>query len=132
MVPFNCFRDIFPPNKFLEEGLMRITGLLTIAVFAFLMLAPSDATGQTRIKFARGRTSASLSGSLAGGGVRRYVLGASRGQRLSGNVSSRNGCVKFTEGSTDLSFTTDSGNNWISVTNYCRTPTSFVMTVSIN
>jgi len=92
----------------------------------------TDGLAQTRIRFARGRTSATLSGSVGGGGVRRYILAARAGQQLSGNVSSRNGCVKFTEGSTSLSFITESGDNWISVTNYCSRPTSFTMTVSIN
>ena|SRR5438045_1951787 len=91
-----------------------------------------DGVAQTRIRFARGRTSATASGVIGGGGVRRYVLGARSGQELSGNVSSRNGCVKFTEGSTAMSFTTESGDNWISLTNYCSRATNFVLTVSIN
>lgn len=91
-----------------------------------------DGAAQTRIRFARGRTSATVSGAVGGGGVRRYVLGARSGQELSGNVSSRSGCVKFTEGSTAMTFTTESGDNWISVTNYCSRPTTFVLTVSIN
>ena len=102
-----------------------------IASIASLMLV-SSGEAQTRIRFAKGRTSATVSGKLAGGARRTYVLGARQGQYLSGNVSSANGCVKFTEGSTSVGFTTDSGDNILSITNYCGKSTSFTMTVSIN
>jgi len=106
--------------------------MITIAALIGLTVV-SDSLAQTRIRFARGRTSATTSGRVGGGGVRRYVLGARAGQELSANVSSSNGCVKFTDqGSTALTFTTESGDNWISVTNYCSRPTNFTLTVSIN
>ena len=105
---------------------------LTAFCFVILLASVAEVSAQTRIRFARGRTSASVSGVVRPGSTRWYVLGASRGQQLSGNVSSRNGCVKFTEGSTSMGFTTDSGDNRISVTNYCRSTTSYTMTVSIN
>ena len=101
-------------------------------VLLFALSAVTEATAQTRIRFARGRTSATVSGSVGAGGTRKYVLGASRGQDLTGNVSSRNGCVKFTDGATSMGFTTDRGDNEISVTNYCRTATTYTLTVSIN
>lgn len=103
-----------------------------IAVLSLLVLAFSaEAFAQTRIRFARGRTSASVSGTLAGNGTREYVVGARSGQTFSGNVSSRGNCVKFTEGSTGNSFTTDNGNNFFSLTNYCRNASAFTMTISI-
>lgn len=92
----------------------------------------SDGLAQTRIRFAKGRTSATVSGYIYAGGEKNYVLGARRGQDLTANVSSSNGCVKFTEGSTSVGFTTDSGDNIISLTNYCSRKTTFTMTVSIN
>ena len=104
-----------------------------LSLFCLLMLGTlAELSAQTRIRFAKGRTSSTQSGTLVGGGVRRYLLGARAGQELSGNVSSKNGCVKFTDGSTSLNFTTESGDNLISITNYCKSKTSFTMTVSIN
>lgn len=91
-----------------------------------------DALSQTRIRFARGRTSATVSGQIGGGAQRTYILAARRGQTFSGNISSRNGCVKFTEGGTSSGFTTDAGDNFVGITNYCGRLTSFTMTVSIN
>ena len=98
----------------------------------FLLGAFAHLPAQTRIRFAKGRTSSTQSGTLLGGGVKQYLLGARAGQELSGNVSSTNGCVKFTEGSTSLNFTTESGDNLISITNYCKGKTAFTLTVSIN
>jgi len=91
-----------------------------IAVAALvLMTFQTAAFAQTRIRFARGRTSASIAGQLGGGARRSFVLGARNGQNLSGNVSSKSDCVKFTEGSTSMSFTTTAGDNVMSITNYC-------------
>ncbi|MBK6723771.1 MAG: hypothetical protein IPO41_01615 [Acidobacteria bacterium] len=95
-------------------------------------VATADGFAQTRIRFAPGRTSASVTGSLSGGATRRFVLGARDGQYLSGNVSSKNGCVKFVGGSTAIDFMTVAGNNFVTITNSCRSSTSFILTVSIN
>ena len=111
---------------------MNSRKLLLAVVIVLISGVFLDAVSQTRIRFARGRTSASVSGTLVGSYSKSYVLGARRGQYFSGNISSRNGCVKFTEGSTSSSFVTVAGDNYIRVTNYCRTASSFTMTVSIN
>jgi hypothetical protein len=100
--------------------------LVLAAVFS------SDTLAQTRIRFARGRTSATVSGTLSAGATKTYVLGARYGQVLSGNVSSGNGCVIFSDGATSMSRITESGDNYVSVTNNCRRLTRFTMTVSIN
>jgi len=107
---------------------------LAIALLALVIIAvaATEAFTQTRIRFAPGRTSASVTGSLAGGATRRFVLGARDGQYLSGNVSSKNGCVKFIGGSTAIDFVTVGGSNYVSITNSCRSATSFILTVSIN
>ena len=106
--------------------------LIFLAVCVIFLGVCGEASAQSRIRFARGRTSASVSGPISRGATRSYVVGARNGQSFSGNVSSRNGCVKFTEGSTSNSFTTQAGNNYFSITNYCGRSTSFVLTVSIN
>ena len=111
---------------------MNMKKLVLLALCVTFMAVCAEVSAQTRIRFARGRTSASVAGQLGGRATRTFVLGARSGQNLSGNVSSRNGCVKFTEGSTSNSFTTQSGDNFLSITNYCGRSTSFVLTVSIN
>jgi hypothetical protein len=96
-----------------------------------LLVSGSDLLAQTRIRFARGTTSASVSGTLYGGDTRTYVLGARYGQYLSANVSSRNGCVTFNNGETSAGYTTRSGYNYLYVGNGCGRQTSFTLTVSI-
>jgi len=107
---------------------------LTLSAVLFVLLAGpfAELAAQTRIRFARGRTSATVSSQIGGRAERAYVLGARRGQVFSGNISSRNGCVKFTDGATSSSFITIAGDNYVSITNYCSRATSFTMTVSIN
>jgi hypothetical protein len=106
------------------------------SVFAIAILVTtifvSDGLSQTRIRFARGRTSASAAGYLAGNEIRKFVLGASNGQNLSANVSSGNGCVKFVGEGTTESFITTRGNNELRIINDCGRRTNFTLTVTIN
>jgi hypothetical protein len=101
-----------------------------------LIVSSSDIFAQTRIRFVRGSTSATVSGTIGGAGgdwERGYVLRARYGQYLSANVSSRGGCVQFTEnGTTSLGLTTRSGDNYIYLNNGCRNSTRFTLTVSIS
>ena len=110
-----------------------ISKKLFLSVFCLMVLGVSaEMSAQTRVRFARGRTSATVSGQIGGAAGRSYVLGARRGQVLSGNISSKNGCVKFAGGSTSLSIVTEAGDNYVRITNSCSRMTSFTMTVSIN
>jgi hypothetical protein len=105
---------------------------LAFGMFLVFIACNSDVAGQTRVRFARGRTSASVSGALMLGQRRTYLLRAVQGQQLSGNVSSRNACVKFIDGATSVAFTTEAGDNRVSIKNHCRARATFVVTVSIN
>jgi hypothetical protein len=107
---------------------------LIINVFilgAMFWVMSSETSAQSRINFAKGRTSASVSGKINGQIDRSFVLGAKYGQWLTASVSSRNGCVQFTNGSTGISYETRSGNNYLYIINRCRNATSFTITVSI-
>ena len=111
---------------------MKIKKIIVAGICLLTILCNVELSAQTRIRFVRGRTSATVSGRLASGGTRRYVLGATRDQQLTGNISSRGDCVKFSEGSTSLNLTTRRGDNRISITNDCGRPANYTMTVSIN
>lgn len=109
---------------------------IKILVFAMVcLMASSDVLGQSRIRFARGRTSASVSGTMAAGGARTYVLGARRGQTLTAVLSCGNGRCDFAQG--DLHDTQYSqyidrnGDTYITIHNHGRAATRFTMTVSI-
>lgn len=97
-----------------------------------LTLSNGELFAQTRIRFARGRTSATVSGTISGSGSRTYVLGARYGQYLSANVSSRNDCIVFSSGATNTSYVTGAGNNYLYLRNRCSGQVGFSLTVSIN
>lgn len=112
---------------------MKLKGhRIVAATLTILTICSTTVVPQERITFARGTSSATRTGTIDAGRKKTYVLGARYGQVLTGNVSSSGDCIKFTEGSTSMSFVTTAGSNYISLTNYCRRPVSFRMTVSIN
>ena len=99
------------------------------------LMSVSDALAQTRIRFARGRTSATISANIAANGARTYVLGARRGQTLSATLSCGNGRCDFAEG--DLHDTQYSeyvernGDMYITIHNHGSRATRMTMVVSI-
>lgn len=107
--------------------------LLTVAFVATLLLTlyVDEAAAQTRIRFARGRTSATVTSTIGSNAQRKYVLGARAGQTISANVSSKNGCVVLGNQQTSQAYTTDQGDNIIDLFNNCRGATTFTLTVSI-
>ncbi len=89
----------------MKRKLSLIVKGLLIKSFAVLMIigmTDSAAFSQTRVRFARGRTSATVSGNLSGYGSRSYVVGASRGQTMSVRVSSNSGRVWADIGGNDV------------------------------
>lgn len=109
---------------------ITIASLLSL-MFLGVALECVSAQTWTRVRFARGRTSATVSGTIRGNAQRKYVLTARAGQTLSANISSRNGCVVLGNQQTSESYSTDRGDNIIDVFNNCRGVTSFTLTVSI-
>ena len=99
------------------------------------LTATSDSMAQTRIRFLRGRNSATISGTLAAGATKGFVLRASQGQVLTGTLSSVNGKADFTQGSlhdTQYSQTVgENGDVYISIDNHGNRATRFTMTISI-
>lgn len=58
----------------------------TLALLMMVGIMNLPAFSQTRIRFARGASSATVSGNLSSGGSRSYVVGARRGQMLTVRV----------------------------------------------
>ena len=76
-----------------------------IKSFALLMIIgtmDSTAFSQTRIRFARGRSSTTVSGRLSSGAERSYILRASEGQTMTVRVTSRSGDVSVDLGGNDV------------------------------
>ena len=118
-------------SRKLRRKMMKKLSIKLLILFSIGWALSSEISAQSRITFARGRTSATVSGKINGQMDRSYVLSAKAGQWLTASVSSRNGCVQFTNGSTGISYETRSGNNYLYIINRCRNTTSFTITVSI-
>jgi hypothetical protein len=110
---------------------------LAIKTFAVLMILVTTNTvtfSQTRINFRRGRSSATVSGTLRAGGSRMYVLRAAEGQTLYARISSGNGRVTITgangRGFKDYEIITVSGDNSVGIYN-SGGATRFTLTVII-
>lgn len=109
---------------------------LKIAILAMILVtAATDSMAQTRIRFARGRSSATVTGTLAANATKGYVLRAAQGQTLTGTLSSTNGKADFTQGNlhdTQYSQTVEEdGDVYISVDNHGSRSTKFTLTISI-
>ena len=111
-------------NKLTAIFLFVVTVISTVAI---------NAAKDTRIRFARGRTSASVSGTVGSGGRVCYVAGAKEGQTLTATISSRTGKAQILEsGDTSYSLTVEySGDQSICVDNLGGA-TRYTLTVSIN
>lgn len=90
-------------KKRMRQNLLIKTWLVKIfAVLLVIGTLDSAAFSQTRIRFARGRTSATVSGALARGASRSYILGARRGQTMTVRVTSGTGDVRVDIGGNDV------------------------------
>jgi hypothetical protein len=115
--------------------MLKRLGVQFLILAVISLITCSDLMAQTRISFKRGSNSATVSGTLAAGATRGYVLRANAGQVLSGTVSSRNGKVDFTQGNlhdSQYSITLEeNGDAYISIDNHGNRATRFTLTISI-
>ena len=115
--------------------LKKLGSKLLVLVMICVMFS-TDSLAQTRIRFARGRSSASVSGTIPPGVRRRsYVLRAMAGQTLTATLSSGNGKCDFTQGEyEDTQYSQEieeTGDVVFSIDNHGNRSTTFTLTVSI-
>ncbi len=90
---------------------------------------PAPPQPTARIKFNRGSVSQIVSGTVYT--QRSFVLEARSGQFLTASVISGGGCVVFSNGSANLSYVTNSGDNRLTLANNCSSSAKFSLTVFI-
>jgi hypothetical protein len=112
---------------------MKKLTIALLALITFSTVVHCNAALDTRIRFARGRTSATVRGTVGSGGRVCYIAGARSGQTLTATLSSRTGKAQiFESGDTSYTLAVDiSGDQSICVDNLAGT-TSYTLTVSIN
>lgn len=117
------------------QGQRRMTLPKTLKLTAAAILVFAGAVNtfaDVRIRFAKGRTSATVSGKVSTGGRVCYMAGARSGQTFTATVSSRSGNVQiFESGETSYSYQVEvSGDQSVCVDNIGRA-TTYSLTVSI-
>lgn len=73
---------------------MKIRSVLSlILVLIFTFDSPSDAQTKVRVRFPRGATSSTITGTVRGYAYKDYVVGASAGQTIEVRLDARTKCV---------------------------------------
>jgi len=116
--------------------MLKKIGLKLMVLMMIGVMFTTDSLAQTRIRFARGRSSATVSGTIRPGtSVRSYVLRAAAGQTLTATLSSGNGKCDFTQGDyEDTQYSQvieEDGDVTFSIDNHGSRATTFTLTVSI-
>jgi hypothetical protein len=124
------------------KEMKKYIGIKFLAVALLLVTLASDSLAATRIRFARGRTSATVTGTIPAGATREYVLTADEYQTMTIRLSSNNGDVTFDASDIHGSFgehedgyaqfeTDANGNHWITLENTGDYSTRYTLTVSV-
>ena len=119
----------------------RNIGLKILIAILIVITLTTNSLAQTRIKFARGKSSATLSGSLSSGDTRSYVLTMRRRQIITISVTSGNKKVEIMleddGGALGSEYgylrmeTSSNGDHWIILQNDGSRTTKYTMTVSV-
>ena len=80
-----------------ETVMFKKLTLAAILLFSFVLIASTETSSQTRVRFAKGRYSATVTGTLPYNYYREYVVRARAGQSLVAKVVSGTGMVVMAE-----------------------------------
>lgn len=113
----------------------RRSAFKVIALLLVLIVSSTDVLAQKRIRFARGKSSATVRGPISADGYLEYTVNGRAGQVMTIEIRSGNGAVVVNAGTaTGKSFTIEmtGGDHLLSVVNTSkRTATNYTLTVSI-
>ena len=99
-----------------------------------LVVSSADILAQKRIRFQRGKSSATVRGPIGANGYTEYVIDGRAGQVMTIEITSGNGAVVVNAGTASgKSFSVEmtGGDHLLSVVNTSRRATNFTLTVSI-
>jgi hypothetical protein len=117
---------------FAEGDIMNLKPIAAVLFIAILFTASVPASRDIRIRFAKGKTSATVKGNITGGGRVCYFARARSGQLLTAAVNSRSDQVRiFESGESRYSYRIEaSGGQSVCVDNL-GPATNYTLTVSI-
>ena len=103
-----------------------------VAITALFASTNIFALADTRIRFAKGRTSATVTGRVTNGGRVCYFAGARPGQQFTATVSSRSGTIViFESGETSYNYEVETGGDQSVCVDNLAGATTYSLTVSI-
>jgi hypothetical protein len=114
--------------------MQRGSALKAVALLLVLIVSSADALAQKRIRFQRGKSSATVRGPIGANGYTEYTVNGRAGQLMTIEITSGNGAVIVNAGSASgKSFSIDmtGGDHLLSVVNTGRRATNYTLTVSI-
>jgi hypothetical protein len=122
--------------------MLKKIGLKVLIAALIVVSLSSDSLAQTRIRFARGRSAATMSGVIGAGGTRAYVLNVARGQTMTVQVTSGNnrieldvdgpdGHIEYGDNGYSQIYIDRRGDHTITITNSGRAGTRFSLTVTV-
>lgn len=105
-----------------------------VALILLIALSGTQVFAQKRIRFARGKSSATVRGPIGPNGYTEYVIDGRAGQVMTIEITSGNGAVIVNAGSASgksFSLEMTGGDHLLSVVNTGRRATNYTLTVSI-
>ena len=114
--------------------MQRTIVLKVVALVLVLIVSSADVLAQKRIRFQRGKSSATVRGPIGPNGYTEYVIDGRAGQVMTIEITSGNGAVIVNAGTASgKSFSIDmtGGDHLLSVVNTGRRATNYTLTVSI-
>lgn len=108
--------------------------LKVVALLLVLVVSSAEVLAQKRIRFQRGKSSATVRGPIGANGYTEYVIDGRAGQVMTIEITSGNGAVIVNAGTASgKSFSIDmtGGDHLLSVVNTGRRATNYTLTVSI-
>lgn len=114
--------------------MLRKRTLQTLAIALILILSSADAFAQKRIRFQRGKSSATVRGPIGPNGYTEYTVNGRAGQVMTIEITSGNGAVVVNAGTASgksFSLEMTGGDHLLSVVNTGRRATTYTLTVSI-
>jgi hypothetical protein len=122
--------------------MLKKIGLKVLIAAMIVVSLSSDSLAQTRIRFARGRSAATVGGVVGAGGARAFVLNVGRGQTMTVQVTSGNnrieldvdgpdGHIEYGDNGYSQVYIDRGGDHTITISNSGRAATKFSLTVTV-
>jgi hypothetical protein len=112
----------------------RRNAFKVVALLLVLVMSSANVLAQKRIRFQRGKSSATVRGPIGANGYTEYVIDGRAGQVMTIEITSGNGAVVVNAGTASgksFSLEMTGGDHLLSVVNTSRRATNFTLTVSI-